>query len=127
MAVTKRERYIQILEYVAENEELVEFVNHEIELLNKKSGSLKKPTARQTENVALTADIVTTLTVEDRPMTIKEIIAATPSLAEITNQRVTHMLTALRNEGKVQRDYIKKVAYFSIAPATDDEEDEEEA
>ncbi len=117
--MTKREMFNAILsvEAVAANEEMVNFINHEIELLDKKKASSKKPTKTQLENEGFKAEIVAFLTETDGMRNIKEIQAEidNPKIAAMSNQRITHLLTALRKEEKVIREYIKKVPYFSIA------------
>lgn len=115
MATTKREMYTAIRAIVADNEEMVAFIDHEIELLNRKSASPKKPTKTQIENEGYKADIVAYLTSVDAPKTIKEMQADIMSLAGLTNQRITHMLTDLVKSETVRKDYVKKVPYFSIA------------
>ena len=115
MATTKREMYTAIRKAVADNEEMVAFIDHEIELLNRKSASPKKPTKTQVENEGYKADIVAYLTSADAPKTIKEMQANITSLAGLTNQRITHMLTDLVKSEVVRKDYVKKVPYFSIA------------
>jgi len=115
MATTKREMFTAIRAIVADNEEMVAFIDHEIELLNRKSASPKKPTKTQVENEGYKADIVAYLTSADAPKTIKEMQADVPSLAGLTNQRITHMLTDLVKSETIHKDYVKKVPYFSIA------------
>ena len=115
MATTKREMYTAIRAIVADNKEMVAFIDHEIELLNRKSASPKKPTKTQVENEGYKADIVAYLTSADAPKTIKEMQADITSLAGLTNQRITHMLTDLVKSEVVRKDYVKKVPYFSIS------------
>lgn len=123
--MTKREKFEAIKVYVQDNEELVEFCDHEIELLEKKIGTLSKAEkAKRDANAVYSAEIVTYLTVEDRPVTIKEIKAGVASLADATSQKISSLLNGLIKDGKVQRDYVKKVSYFAIV--TDEEEEEEE-
>ena len=113
--MTKKEMFAAIRKMVIDNDEMLEFIDHEIELLNRKTASSKKPTARQLENVELQAAIVSYLTAEDMPKTIKELQAGIPEISELSNQRVTHLLKALRENGTVVRTYEKKVPYFSVA------------
>ena len=108
---------------VSENEEMVAFIDHEIELLNRKTSGTRKPTKTQIENDGFKAEILTALAEVDRPVTIKELCEACPSIMELTNQRITHMLTDLRKEGKVMRSYIKKVAYFTLGSEEEATED----
>jgi hypothetical protein len=112
--MTKREYFAQIRNIVADNKELVDFIDHEVELLNKKSSSPRKPSARQVENVALKKDVLATLARLGEPVTIGQIVAETPSLEGLSNQRVTHLLTDLRKDGEVERTYVKKVAHFAV-------------
>ena len=73
--MTKREYYAQIREIVAENEELVAFVDHEVELLDKKnSRKSNKPTKTQVENEGIKAQIAEVLGAE--PQTASQIAEA---------------------------------------------------
>lgn len=113
--MTKKETFAYIRDnFVAENEELVNFLNHEIELLSKKSSGSRKPTKVQVENEGFKANIVDALAEVNEPITISGLYEVCPPIAGLSNQRVTHMLTALRKEGKVARTYVKKVAYFAL-------------
>lgn len=111
--MTKKEMFAEIKKVVADHQEMVDFIDHEIELLEKKSASPRKPTKNQLENAQFKADIVDVLMVADAPMSIKELVVACPSLEGLTNQRITRLLTDLRKDGKVARSYIKKVAHFA--------------
>lgn len=112
--MTKKEMYALIRAEVIDNAEMVAFIDHEVELLDRKSASPKKPTKNQLENEGFKADILTALAEADKPLCIKELCAVAPVLAPLSNQRVTHLLTDLRKSGEVKRTYIKKVAYFSL-------------
>ena len=112
--MTKREMFAEIRKAVADNADMVAFIDHEVELLdNKKSGS-RKPTQTQVENESYKANILAALAEADEPVTIKGLAEICPSIAGLTNQRITHMLTDLRKDGRVSRSYVKKVAYFSL-------------
>ena len=121
MAKTKKEMFVEIRNVVADNAEMVAFIDHEIELLNRKSGSPRKPTQTQIENDGFKADILSALAEADAPMTIKGLVEALPALAPLSNQRITHMLTDLRKDGKVARSYVKKVAYFALGDENEGE------
>ena len=112
--MTKREMFTAIRNAVISNKEMVAFIDHEIELLDKKSGSPRKPTKTQVENDGFKADILAALAEVDAPVTIKELCEACGAIADLSNQRITHMLTDLRKDGKVARTYVKKVAYFAL-------------
>ena len=113
--MTKREMFNEILAVVADNAEMVEFINHEIELLNRKSSAVRKPTKNQLENEGFKADIVDYLKDTDPPKTIKELQTAIPSLADLTNQRITHLLTDLVKAETLTKSYVKKTPYYSVA------------
>lgn len=123
--MTKKEMYVEIRKAVADNEQMVAFIDHEIELLTKKSGASRKPTKTQVENEAFKADILAALAEEDAPVTIKGLCEICESIASLSNQRITHMLTDLRKDGKVARTYVKKVAYFALGDENEIESEEE--
>ena len=110
--MTKREMFNLIATVNADNKEIVDFCNHEIELLDNKKTSPRKPTKNQLENAQFKQDILDVLMVADAPMTIKELMGACESIADLSNQRITRLLTDLRKDGKAYRVYIKKVAHF---------------
>ena len=113
--MTKKEMFAEIRNLVAENAEMVAFIDHEIELLERKSASPKKPTATQRENVELKAEILTYLAEADEPKCIKELQAEVASLNGLTNQRITHMLTDLVKGGSLVKEYVKKTPFYSVA------------
>ena len=110
--MTKREMFNLIATVNADNQEIVDFCNHEIELLDNKKTSPRKPTKNQLENVQFKQDILDVLMVADAPMSIKELMVACESIADLSNQRITRLLTDLRKDGKAYRVYIKKVAHL---------------
>lgn len=119
--LTKRD-YFKMLAGVVENsgvdnrEELQAFINHELELLDKKSASRGiATTAKQKENEDLKEYIIGILTEINRAVTITELQAEDVRLGELTNQRISAMLKQLKDEGKVVRTELKKKAYFKIA------------
>lgn len=113
--MTKREMFAEIRNAVIDNAEMVAFIDHEIELLNRKSTSPKKPTKTQVENDTFKAVIVDYLTEVDASKTIKELQTEVAELNGLTNQRITHMLTDLVKAGTLTKEYVKKTPYYSIA------------
>ena len=113
--MTKREMFTEIRNIVADNEEMIAFIDHEIELLDRKSNSSRKPTKTQIENNGFKTEIVEYLTEVDTPKTIKELQANISSISGLTNQRITHMLTDLVKAGTLVKEYVKKTPYFSVA------------
>ena len=112
--MTKAQKFamLKAIPAVAENEMLVEFIDHEMELLAKKNSADKKPTAQQTANAAIAEDIVATLHAEpNRMFTITEIIKEVPSCADLTNQRVSAIVRGLIGTS-VERVEDKRKAFF---------------
>ena len=112
--VTKKDRFNQLLAIseVANNEALVEFINHEIELLTRKNSSEKKPTAAQLENEKTAEVVLATLVENGNGMTVTEIIKANKDLSEFTNQKITAILRNLISADKVERIEDKRKTYF---------------
>ena len=112
--MTKKEMFTEIRKVVIANEEMVAFIDRQIELLERKSSTPRKPTKTQVENEGFKAEILEALAEADKPVTITELRLICEAIAELSNQRITHLLTDLRKDGKVARTYVKKVAYFAL-------------
>ena len=117
--LTKRDYFKMILEVVEGNEQLTEFVNHELELLDKKASS-KSMTSNQKENEQIKARIVQALVELGRPVTITELQANNGEMAQSSNQKLSALIKQMvRSEdnpnGEITRAMDKKKAYFSIA------------
>lgn len=112
--MTKREMFVAIREVVIDNVDMVAFCDREIALLDKKKSAPKKLTETQLENESCKADIIAYLIEVDQPKNISEIQADVASVAKFSNQRITHILSALVSANKVVKTYIKKRPYFSI-------------
>lgn len=97
-------------------EDIIAQMEHEIELLAKKNGTERKPTAVQQANANLQSAIVEYLSANPNLMvTVTDIMKSVPACAELTNQKVTSMMTQLTEKGAVVRTYEKRKAFFSIA------------
>ena len=92
--------------------ELLGFIDHELELLNKKSTSPRKPTKTQLENATFKEDIYNALVEAEKGVTMKELFEICEPIQGLATQRVTHILTSLIKEGRVERDIVKKVRYY---------------
>ena len=103
-----------ILEEKGETE-LVAFVDHEIELVRKKNSrrSLNKPSKNAVENERL-GQIVLEAMASDEAYTVSELQAKVPELKDLSNQRATSVIGALKDAGKVKREVVKGKAYFSV-------------
>lgn len=113
--MTKREMFTAMLAIpaIADNAEMTAFINHEIELLVKKSSTERKPTKVQIENDSFKATILNYLVQVGTARCIKELQAEIPEIAGLSNQRVTHLLTALVDSKKITKEYIKKTPFYS--------------
>lgn len=119
--MTKKEMLKNIINFVengnceASPAELIEFCSHEIELLEKKSATPKKPTATQVENESFKSTLVEFFSNTNEKKSIKEIQSEVPEVAQLSNQRITHLLTDLVKNGTLAKVYEKKVPYYSLA------------
>ena len=112
--ITKAQKFamLKAIPAVAENAMLVEFIEHEMELLAKKNSAEKKPTAQQTANAGVASAIVEHLSAEpNRLFTITELIKEVPACAELTNQRVSAIVRGLIGVS-VERVEEKRKAFF---------------
>ena len=116
--MTKKEMFNLIANLNAGNQAIVDFCNHEIELLdNKKSNGNKKAN----EKVAKEVEIVyNALVLVDRAVTASELIADSDLSAlendsgVVSTQKVSAMLKKLVESGKVEKFADKKKTYFKI-------------
>lgn len=124
--MTKKEMFAMIMEVegVKENEEMVNFLKHEVELLdNRNSKSGKVAEMEATENLIYNA-----LKAIGKPVTATELLTSSEEIKEniITNQKLSAYLKKLIESGRVVRTMDKKKALFSIAGAPIEGEVEEE-
>ena len=110
--LTKAQKFamLKALPEVAQNSVLVEFIDHELELLAKKNSSEKKPTAQQTANEGLKTAIYEGME-SGRLYTITELLKEIPECADLTNQRVSAVVRQMIPTS-VERIEDKRKAYF---------------
>ena len=109
---TKREFFGEIREIVKENTELVAFIDHELELLDKKTSA--KSTKVNTEQVELMGKIVDALNKIGRSVTISELQKENAEMAEYSNQKLSAMLKKLVDNKQVTKMIDKKKSYFMV-------------
>ena len=112
--ITKRERFNQLLEIaeVKANADLVDFINHEIELVERKNGS-RKPTKTQLENEGIKDAIVEIMGKEpNRMFTVTEMCKMLSDIGDFTPQKISALMRALVLDGKVERVQDKRKTYF---------------
>ena len=110
--LTKKEKYGMVLDYIKDNEMLVEFINNEINLLTKKASSSSK-SKNQLENENIKEKLVAILNKLDNPITITDLQKANSEMGAYSNQKISALLTQLVNEKRVYRIVDKKKTYFS--------------
>jgi hypothetical protein len=112
--MTKRENYTALRAIVADNAELVAFIDHELELLAKKSAS-KKPSKKNEENEVLKNKIVEVLGTFENGATVSEILATGGDFTGMSNQKISALVRQLVLDGTVVKTIDKKKSIFSVA------------
>lgn len=115
---TKKENFYKIIEVLQANDrnDLVEIIQHEIELIEKKAMNGKK-TKTQEANEVIKDLIIAELVRIATPVTITELLQQSKELADMTNnsnQKVSALMTQLKDTGKVTREQVGKKATFTV-------------
>lgn len=117
--LTKKDRFNILLGYkeVQANEDMVKFIENEIDLLNRKNSVDRKPTATQKENAELKEQILNLLA-DGKARTCTEILKALPIFEEKGYQlpKVSALVTQMYDKGNgvVDRIEDKRKAYFKL-------------
>lgn len=116
--MTKKDFYKNFMAKYPLTEDEVKFCEHEIELLDKKNASASsKPTATQTANEAIKAEILVFMG-DNEKRTVTEIMKGVPSLNGASNQKATALVRQLADENDpnapMKREVIKGKAFFSL-------------
>ena len=113
--LTIKEQFEMVNEVLetAGRDDLVEFINGRIAILEKKTAN-RKSTKDNEENVRLMGVIMDELAKVDR-VTVSELMKTNEELGELSNQKVSSLLKALKESDKVVKTMDKKKAYFSVA------------
>lgn len=118
--MTKKQKFEMLKALVADNAMLVEFIDHEIELLdNKKSKGNAKANEKMEKSVELVYEALVSV---NRAVKVSELIAETdlselknPETNVVTPQKVSAMLKKLKDQGRVVSYTDKKNTYFRVA------------
>ena len=139
--ITKKEYFAIVKDIVeasgADNKaDIVAFLDHEVELLNKKSGK-SKATPTQAAN-AVTLNVIKEVLGElDKPVTITELLTDVrlqsytettkdgEKVIAMTNQKLSSLMKKLVDAGEVIRIEEKKKAYFSLSKVENSTENED--
>lgn len=95
------------------SQDVINFVNHEIELLDRKHSKTSQ-TKTQKENELIKESIIKALTEIDRPVTITELQNESAEMANYSNQKLSALLKQLVQSGIVTKTIDKKKSYFSV-------------
>ena len=130
--MTKREKF-DTLRFIVENfvtdeifadngtlaftckEDLLAFINHEVEILENRKGTSNSKAKAETAKRAEKA--FTALAEMEEPVTITDFqkLTSDEDVAGWSNQRLARLLNTLVAEGRVAKEMRKKRAYFSVA------------
>lgn len=117
--MTKREKFEMLKALVKDNDMLVEFIDHEIELLDKKKSN---GNAKANEKMEKSVEFVyETLVNMNRAVSVSELIAENDmsaianELNVVSTQKVSALLKKLVDSGRVVKFTDKKKTYFKVA------------
>lgn len=118
--ITKRDHFNTLLAIpaVANDPALVEFIEHELDLLDRKNVTKdgeKKLTARQTENKALESTVAESME-PNHFYTVSDLLKSVDGLpADMTNQRLSRIVNNMVDGGVLKKTVDKRKSYFSLA------------
>ena len=108
--MTKRDYFNELKGLVADRTDLVDFIDHEIELLDRKS-SKSSQTKTQKENETIKEQIIVALREIARPVTVDELRANDANMGEFSNQKLSALLKQLVDTNVVVKTIDKKKSY----------------
>lgn len=118
--LTKRENFEKIMEVVKDYPELIEFCNHEIELLNKKNSRVNEKTLKENADIA---DMVKEqLEILGKPVTITELMQQSEIIKNyvcengrpLSNQKLSSIMNKLVDNKELAKTIDKRKSYFSL-------------
>lgn len=110
--ITKKEMFAKLREMVSDKPDMVKFIDHEIELLERKNASKSsKPTATQLTNAVHKEKILEFLA-NGNKATVTQIMKA---VGLESNQKTSALVRQLKEVGEIVRTEEKGVAYFCKA------------
>ena len=121
--ITKKEMFNLIKGVAGLTDEMKSFIDHEIELLDKKNAS-KKPTKAQTENETYKAEVLKVFAEvgEGATLTVTEILKASEVLKEFSTQKVSALCKLLEGDGLLVKVTDKKKTFYKVAEVEETED-----
>ena len=112
--ITKKDRFNQLLaiDEVSMNDELVAFIQHEIELLEKKAGK-SGSTKQQKENEEIMANLLTELSEIGQAVTISDFQKKSEYASMFSNQKISALFRNMIKNGEIEKTTEKGKSYFS--------------
>ena len=110
---------IKAIPQVADNQEMVDFIDKQIAQLAKRKSAESKT---QKENKALMEVVVDAMELLNKPATATQIMKSDASLSELSLPKVSALLKKLIEDGRVERTIEKKIALFSLVENKAEEE-----
>lgn len=118
--MTKKEMFTMVAKVVENSEvenkaEMLEFIAHEVQLLEKKNSKTGQ-TKTQKENEVLMVQLFEALSEFDRPVTVSEFMKeSNHEIATLSNQKLSALFKKLVDSQKVVKTIEKKKSFFSVA------------
>lgn len=113
--VTKADRFNELLTLIpSDRSDLIEFINHELDLLTRKNSGEKKPTKSAQEHADLMAKVLEQMPIGEAH-TVTEWQGIIPEIAlanGVSNQKASRILNDLEKAGKVVKEPDKRKMTF---------------
>lgn len=121
--ITKKDRFTALLSIpaVAEDADMVTFIEHEIELLDKKNSAERKPSEKQVAKTAHDAELRSAIVNEMEMNTLYsagDLIKALPTLsaeADLSPAKVSYLMRDLVADGSVVKVVEKRHTFYKLA------------
>lgn len=112
--MTQRDWFNEIIAMATDagRDDIVEFCEGRIEVLDKKKSGSSKPTATQIANEGLKATVLNVLT--DEGATVSDIMKKDDELVSLSNQKVSAILKLLIKDGKATKVVEGKKSLFKL-------------
>ena len=108
--ITKKDMFTKLLEVVKGDAEMTAFIEHEMELLDRKKDKTK-PTKTQEQNLQLMDALYAELVAVGKAVTISELQKVGETAGALSNQKVSALFRLMDGE-KVEKSTVKGKSYF---------------